>query len=159
MSESIADTTFGNPSAYSWLIPTDLAVDTSYKIIITSITDLSIIDTSDASFSIIPPSGVEIVNLDIPNDYNLLQNYPNPFNPSTNIRYSLPLASNVTIRIYNSIGENIITLMDNYQPAGNYMVDWNAVHYASGIYFYSLEAIPSNRNQVYRSVKKMILLK
>ncbi|MCW9066058.1 MAG: T9SS type A sorting domain-containing protein, partial [Ignavibacteriaceae bacterium] len=92
-------------------------------------------------------------------NYVLKQNYPNPFNPSTKIRYSLPLASNVTIRIYNSIGENIITLVDNYQPAGNHTVDWNAAHYASGIYFYSLEAIPSDGDQIYNSVKKMILLK
>jgi len=49
--------------------------------------------------------------------------------------------------------------VDNYLPAGNYEVDWNAVQYASGIYFYSLEAIPSDGNQVYHSVKKMILLK
>jgi hypothetical protein len=56
--ERVIDTTFGNP-AYSWVIPTDLTADTSYKIIITSIIDPSIIDTSDASFSIVPPSGVE----------------------------------------------------------------------------------------------------
>jgi hypothetical protein len=156
---TVVDTTFGYPAAYRWLVPNDLTVDTSYKIIIVSIKDSSVIDTSDASFSIIPPSGVEIVNLDIPDDYNLFQNYPNPFNPSTKIRYSLPLASNVTIKIYNSIGENIITLVENYLPAGNYEVDWNAVQYASGIYFYSLEAIPSDGNQIYHSVKKMILLK
>ena len=156
--DRVIDTVFGNP-AYAWLIPTDLTIDTSYKIIITSLADPSIVDTSDASFSIIPPSGIEIVNLDIPNDYNLLQNYPNPFNPSTKILYSLPFASNVTIRIFNSIGENIITLVDNFLPAGNYTVDWNAAQYASGIYFYSLEAIPSDGNQIYHSVKKMILLK
>jgi len=80
---TVVDTTFGYPSAYRWLVPNDLTVDTSYKIIITSIKDPSIIDTSDASFSIIPPSEVEIVNLGIPNDYDLFQNYPNPFNPTT----------------------------------------------------------------------------
>ena len=156
---TVVDTTYGYPSAYRWLITNDLTADTSYKIIIMSIKDSSIIDTSDASFSIITPSGVEIVNLDIPDEYDLFQNYPNPFNPSTKIGYSLPLASNVAIRIYNSIGENVITLVDNYHPAGNYEVDWNAVQYASGIYFYSLEAIPSDGNQIYHSVKKMILLK
>jgi hypothetical protein len=156
--DRVIDTTFGNP-AYAWLIPNDLTVDTSYKIIITSLADPSIADTSDASFTISPPSGVEIVNLGIPNDYDLFQNYPNPFNPSTKIRYSLPLASNVTVRIYNSLGENITTLVDNYQPLGNYEVDWNAVQFATGIYFYSLEAIPSDGNQIYHSVKKMILLK
>ncbi|HEY6438338.1 MAG TPA: T9SS type A sorting domain-containing protein, partial [Ignavibacteriaceae bacterium] len=156
---NISDKTFGNPSAYNWQIPTDLTADTAYKIIITSIIDPTIIDTSDASFSIIPPSGVEIINNDIPTDYNLLQNYPNPFNPSTRIRYSLPVESIATIKIYNSIGEKVLTLVDNYQSAGNYMVDWNAVQFASGIYFYSLEAIPSDGNKIYRSVKKMILIR
>jgi len=157
--ETIVDKTFGFPSAYSWLIPTNLVADTSYKIIIVSIVDSSIIDTSDASFSIIPPSGVEIVNSDIPDEYNLFQNYPNPFNPSTKIRYSLPFASNVTIKIYNSLGEYITTIVDNNQLSGNYEVDWNAAKLATGIYFYSLEAIPSDGNKIFHSVKKMILLK
>jgi hypothetical protein len=156
---TIVDSTFGYPSAYSWQIPVNLVADTSYKIIIVSIKDSTIIDTSDASFSIIAPSGIEIVNSELPNEYNLFQNYPNPFNPSTKIRYSLPFASNVTIRIYNSLGENITTLVDNYQLPGNYEVDWNATQLATGIYFYSLEAIPSDGNQIYHSVKKMILLK
>lgn len=156
---SIVDTTFGYPSAYRWLIPNDLNVDTSYKIIVRSIKDSSIIDTSDASFSIIPPSGVEVVNSEIPDDYNLFQNYPNPFNPSTKIRYSLPFASNVSIKIYNSLGEYITTIVDNNQLPGNYEVDWNASKLATGIYFYSLEAIPSVGNQIFHSVKKMILLK
>ena len=149
----------GFPSAYRWQIPNNLVPDTSYKIIIKSITDPSIIDTSDASFSIIPPSEVEVVNSEIPDEYDLFQNYPNPFNPSTKIRYSLPFASNVTIKVYNSLGEYIATIVDNKLSPGNYEVDWNASNLASGIYIYSLEAIPSDENQIFHSVKKMILLK
>jgi hypothetical protein len=156
---TIVDTTFPNPGAYSWLIPTDLTVDSSYKIIITSITDPSVIDTSDASFSITPPSGVETEILEIPDDYNLSQNYPNPFNPSTTIRYSLPLQSQVSVKIYNSIGENISELVNSTQSAGSYQANWNAGNVASGIYFYSIEAIPTDGSEVFRSVKKMILLK
>jgi hypothetical protein len=156
---TIIDTTFGNPSAYTWLIPTDLTVDTSYKVIITSITDPSITDTSDASFSITPPVNVETENLEIPDDYNLFQNYPNPFNPSTTIRYSLPVQSQVTVKIYNSIGENISEIVNLTQSAGSYQVNWNAGNVASGIYFYSIEAIPTDGSAVFRSVKKMILLK
>jgi len=156
---TIVDKTFGFPNAYSWQIPANLVADTSYKIIIINITDSSIVDTSDESFSIIPPSGVVIVNSEIPDEYNLFQNYPNPFNPSTKIRYSLPFQSNVTIKIYNSLGEYIAKIVDNNQLPGNYEVDWNAPKLATGIYFYSLQAIPSDGNQNFHSVKKMILLK
>jgi len=156
---TIVDTTYPNPSAYRWLIPTDLTVDTSYKIIITSITDPSIIDTSDASFSITPPGDVEIVNLEIPDDYQLFQNYPNPFNPGTTIRYSIPIQSNVRLRVYNSIGENIADLINNNQEAGSYEINWNAGNFASGIYFYSVEAIPSDGTEIFKYVRKMILLK
>jgi hypothetical protein len=156
---TIVDTTYPDPGAYRWLIPTDLTVDTSYKIIITSITDPSIIDTSDASFSITPPSGVETENLEIPDDYSLFQNYPNPFNPSTTIRYSLPLQSQVTVKIYNSIGESISELVNLTQSAGSYQVNWNAGNVASGIYFYSIAAIPTDGTEIFRSVMKMILLK
>jgi hypothetical protein len=156
---SIVDTTFPNPGAYRWLIPTDLTVDTSYKIIITSITDPSIIDTSDASFSITPPGGVEIINLEVPDDYQLFQNYPNPFNPGTTIRYSIPTQSQVRLRVYNSIGENIADLINDNQNAGSYEINWDAGNFASGIYFYSVEAIPSDGTEIFRSVKKMILLK
>jgi len=157
--ERTIDTAFGNP-AYSWLIPTDLTADTSYKIIITSIADPSIIDTSNASFSITPPTtGIETENLEIPDDYNLFQNYPNPFNPSTTIRYAVPLQSYVIVKIYNSLGENIAELVNLSQSAGSYQVDWNAGNAASGIYFYSMEAVPTDGSNSFRSVRKMILLK
>jgi len=156
--ERVIDTAFGNP-AYAWIIPSDLTADTSYKIIITSLADPSLVDTSDASFSITPPSDVETVNQGIPDDYNLFQNYPNPFNPSTTIRYSLPVQSQVTVKIYSSIGENISEIVKLTQSAGSYQVNWNAGNVASGIYFYSIAAIPTDGSEVFRSVKKMILLK
>jgi len=157
--DRVIDTTFGNP-AYAWSIPTDLTADTSYKIIITSLADPSIVDTSDASFSITPPtSDVEIGNLEIPEDYVLFQNYPNPFNPSTTIRYAVPFQSYVTIKIYNSLGENIAELVNLSQSAGSYQVDWNASNVASGIYFYSMEAVPTDGSNPFQSVRKMILLK
>jgi len=156
---TIVDTTYPNPSAYRWLIPTDLTVDTSYKIIITSITDPSIIDTSDASFSITPPVDVEITNLEVPDEYKLFQNYPNPFNPSTTIRYSIPTQSNVRLSVYNSIGENIADLINANQSGGSYEINWDAGNFASGIYFYSVEAIPFDGTEIFRSVRKMILLK
>ncbi len=111
------------------------------------------------SFEVMAPSGVETVNSEIPNDYNLFQNYPNPFNPSTTIRYAVPLQSYVTVKIYNSLGENIAELINLSQSAGSYQVDWNASNVASGIYFYSIEVIPTDGSEYFHSVKKMILLK
>jgi hypothetical protein len=156
--ERVIDTTFGNP-AYTWIVPTDLTADTSYKIIITSLADPSIVDTSNASFSITPPTDVEPVDLGIPNDFSLFQNYPNPFNPNTTIRYAIPIQSQVKVKIYNSIGESIAELVNLTQSAGSYQVNWDAGNVASGIYFYSIEAIPTDGTKYFHSVKKMILLK
>jgi len=87
------------------------------------------------------------------------QNYPNPFNPSTTIRYSIPTRSNVRLIVYNSIGENIADLINANQNAGSYDINWDAGNFASGIYFYSVEAIPADGSDFFRSVRKMILLK
>ncbi len=94
-----------------------------------------------------------------PDGFYLSQNYPNPFNPSTTIRYSIPVQSQVTINIYNALGENIADLINSNQSAGSYEVSWDAENVASGIYFYSIEAIPSDGTDYSHSVKKMILLK
>ncbi|NNG28081.1 MAG: T9SS type A sorting domain-containing protein [Ignavibacteriaceae bacterium] len=147
------DSTYGNPSAYAWLIPTDLTVDTSYKIIITSLADPLLVDTSDASFSITPPSGVEIVELEIPEDYHLFQNYPNPFNPKTAIEFQLPVRSAVTLKIYDALSNEIAVLVDEEMESGSYKVDFNAVNIASGIYFYRIQA------GYFVQTKKMILMK
>ena len=156
---TIIDTLFSINGGYLWAFTDSIPSDTSYKVFVQSLSDNSLQDMSDASFTIeYIPVGVEQV-AGLPENFKLEQNYPNPFNPSTRIRYSLPMASNITIKIYNSIGENVATLIDDYQSVGNYEVNWDAAYYASGIYFYSLEAIPSDGSQMYRSVKKMILLK
>ena len=92
-------------------------------------------------------------------NYVLEQNYPNPFNPSTTIKYAIPHQSYVTVKIFNSIGENIEELVNKSQSAGSYQVDWIASNVASGIYFYSLEAVPTDGSNPFKSVRKMILLK
>ena len=85
--------------------------------------------------------------------YTLFQNYPNPFNPVTNIQYSISNEGYIMLRIYNSLGEEIKTLVSEQQTIGNYSVNFNASDLPSGIYFYTLVA--GN----YRETKKMILLK
>jgi hypothetical protein len=77
-------------------------------------------------------------------DFSLKQNYPNPFNPSTNISFSLPSRQNIILRVYNSLGQLITTLVNGEYDAGNYSVDFNASNQPSGIYFYNLQAGQKN---------------
>jgi hypothetical protein len=97
---------------------------------------------------------------DIPSGFVLEQNYPNPFNPTTTIRYQIPEASRVIIRIYNLLGQNIATLVNEQRRAGSYSVEWNASDVPSGVYFYRTEAVSvSDPDKRFVDVKKMILLK
>ena len=90
---------------------------------------------------------------EIPIEYKLEQNYPNPFNPITTISYSLPADGLVKIKVYDLLGREIISLVNNFQVAGRHLVQVDGSNLSSGIYFYSIEA--SN----FRAVKKMILIK
>ncbi len=89
----------------------------------------------------------------LPTTYNLEQNYPNPFNPSTTIKFSLPEAANVTLRIYNTLGQRVDEIVNTNLEAGWYNYQWEAGNTATGIYIYEL------RTDKFISVKKMILMK
>lgn len=86
-------------------------------------------------------------------NYSLSQNHPNPFNPLTNISYSLPVSGDVTLIIYNILGEEVSRLVNGFRQAGEYQTQWNASNVSSGIYFYRLRAGD------YAETKKMVLLK
>jgi hypothetical protein len=75
-----------------------------------------------------------------PAKYELSQNYPNPFNPETNIKYSIPEKSNVSLKIYNILGSEVATLFDGVQPAGNYIATFSGKECATGVYFYRLQS-------------------
>ena len=98
-------------------------------------------------------TGIENQNTGTPMAYELNQNYPNPFNPSTLIRYAIPEQGIVTLRVYNLLGEEVVTLVDGFKNAGSYDVTFNASNLSSGIYFYQI-----NSNN-FVSTKKMILMK
>ena len=86
---------------------------------------------------------VGIVNNDppvVPVNLLLYNNYPNPFNPTTTIKYALPKASDVHLTLYNLRGEEVARLVDKEQHAGYHEVKWDANNFASGIYFYRLQA-------------------
>jgi hypothetical protein len=94
-----------------------------------------------------------------PREYMLSQNYPNPFNPSTSIRYSLPLESQIKLVIINSLGEEVVELFSGIKNEGFHEITWNAEGYPSGVYFCQLKAESVNNQLVYNSTKKLILVK
>ncbi|MGE5410628.1 MAG: LamG-like jellyroll fold domain-containing protein [Clostridiales bacterium] len=99
-----------------------------------------------------------IISVDVPKEYKLLQNSPNPFNPSTAIKFQLPVSSFVTVKIYDQIGREVTTLVNEEKPSGSHIIYWNGKDkngnsVASGIYLYRLSA--GN----YVETRKMNLLK
>jgi hypothetical protein len=96
--------------------------------------------------------GVEVLP-GVPVMFELSQNYPNPFNPKTVINFSIPEAGNVILKVYNSLGQEVATLLNEYKAASNYKVDFNASNLSSGVYFYTLEA------NNFKLTKKMVLIK
>jgi hypothetical protein len=87
------------------------------------------------------------------NTFSLSQNYPNPFNPSTKISWQIPVGGWQTLKIYDVLGIEVTTLVNEYKPAGSYEVEWEATGLASGVYFYQLKA------DDFVETKKMILMK
>jgi hypothetical protein len=85
------------------------------------------------------------------NTFNLSYNYPNPFNPSTKIKYSVPLSSNVELKVFDILGNEIETLVSEEKPAGTYEVTWHAANLPSGVYFYQL------KTGSFMETKKMVL--
>lgn len=97
--------------------------------------------------------GITNISNEVPNEYLLKQNYPNPFNPVTNIEFSIPKSGNVKLVIYDMLGRDVKTLVDESLNAGSYKVDMNASELSSGTYFYKLTSGD------YTEIKKMVLVK
>jgi len=100
-----------------------------------------------------PDSVVSVEDESVPTTYQVFQNYPNPFNPNTTIKFSLPFASNATLKIYSALGEEVAVLLDKKLTRGTYEVEWNATDMPSGVYFYQL------KTEGYIETKKMLLMK
>ena len=98
-------------------------------------------------------TSVDEENNIVPDGFQLMQNYPNPFNPSSRIRYSIPQISYVTLKVFDILGNEIATLVNEEKGPGVYSVSINAVKYASGIYFYKLQA------GSFVETRKMVLLR
>jgi hypothetical protein len=104
------------------------------------------------TITITPATGI-IKNEETASSYSLAQNYPNPFNPVTKISYSIPKSSNVTLKIYDILGQEVASLVNEKQDIGSYSVEFDASKLTSGIYYYKIEA------GEFTSVKKMTLVK
>ncbi|MFC2103203.1 T9SS type A sorting domain-containing protein [Bacteroidota bacterium] len=97
------------------------------------------------------PTGIK--NDKIPTSYLLYQNYPNPFNPTTKISYSIPQRSFVSLKVYDAIGNEIMTLLDGELTTGEHEIEFDDTEYTSGIYFYQL------KSNFFSDTKKMLLIK
>jgi hypothetical protein len=133
------------------------------------ITDFLQINTTNGTGSLIGPTDYRTVNglaimgeissienitaHTLPTRFELSQNYPNPFNPSTSIEFSIPKKGQVSLKIYNMLGEEIATLVSEKLNPGRYKKEWNAGNYASGVYFYRLDTVE------FVQTKKLVLIK
>lgn len=91
--------------------------------------------------------------LTIPDSYQLSQNYPNPFNPSTKINFTIPVNGQVSLKVYNILGKEVMSLVNDIMPAGKHEITFNGSNLNSGTYFYRLQS----GNFV--ETKKMLLVK
>ncbi|HET6271885.1 MAG TPA: choice-of-anchor B family protein [Bacteroidota bacterium] len=114
-------------------------------------TSVSSQDTSQ--FVCTGPISDVTTDLGTPAEFQLVQNYPNPFNPNTVIRYQLPTSSRVVLKVYNLIGKEVATLVDDTKPAGSHDVQFDAQSLSSGVYFYTLRA------GGLQATRKMVLMK
>ncbi|HXG01227.1 MAG TPA: FlgD immunoglobulin-like domain containing protein, partial [Bacteroidota bacterium] len=100
----------------------------------------------------------------VPSQFALEQNYPNPFNPTTTIRYALPKSARVMLRVYDMLGREVKVLKDDLVAAGTHEVVWDGKNaagstVASGVYFYQMEARPTDGSTAFTSMRKMLLVK
>lgn len=146
--------TVSSTGGYRWNIPVNLSLNSNYKILIKSSVNPAISDMSDQTFSIIDTvsavDGNRIKNM----NFSLSQNYPNPFNAETRISYTLPRRSHVSLKVYDLLGKEVATLVDEIQSPNRYTIHFDASQLTTGIYFYKLK---TEGDQV--ETRKMIIIK
>jgi len=98
-------------------------------------------------------TGIKEIGNNLPKDFYLTQNSPNPFNPITRIKYNVPFSAFVSIKVYDLLGNNIKSLVEEYKQAGTYEIDFNGSNLSSGTYYYQLTS------GKYSTTKKMVLIK
>jgi hypothetical protein len=132
-----------NTGFYAWVVPSYVAAGDAYTVRVRSVDDTSIKDFSDQNFSVLE-AAQPLLTAD---------SYPNPFNPETTIRFSLPVAEQVKVQVYDALGQRVATLVDGYRSAGTHHVRFAASHLGSGYYFFRIETSDQ------ALVRRMLLLK
>ncbi len=114
----------------------------------------------EISIGALGTNGVREVGGELPAEFKLDQNYPNPFNPITAIRYHVPSSSFITLKLFNTLGQEVMTLVNEQQNSGNYEVAVNADRLPSGVYYYRLIASDVNTGRsLMKSIRKAVLVK
>ncbi len=122
--------------------------DTQYPVSLTQS-----VNRANIQFELSLMTGISNEFASVPETYSLSQNYPNPFNPTTKINFSIPKQGFVTLKVYDVLGKEVKTLVNEQKPIGNYNIEFNGSNLASGVYFYRLEAGD------FKEIKRMILIK
>jgi len=136
----------------AWTVPT-IEQGNDYQIKILSVVTAEVYDQSDSNFTITSRIDVNDILSGISTTYELFQNFPNPFNPSTTIYYALPKEGSVELKIYDILGNEIMTFNEEEQSAGYHKIEFDATRFNSGVYIYRLQA------GIFVETKKMILLR
>lgn len=123
-----------------------------YLVVATKV-DMNFTDGDVYARFVSPVTDVEYNEYNIPNKFELFQNYPNPFNPRTTISYQLPVSSNVTLKVYDILGNEVATLVKELKEAGTHNTEFDASKLCSGVYLYRLQTGSFDQN------KKMLILK
>ena len=140
-------------------------IDTQTEIGNTYYYRISAVDFHDNESDFSEIVSATIVSIDesanLPTEFALSQNYPNPFNPITTIEYSIPVESKVILKVFDTIGKEVSTLVNEHQSAGYYQVQWDASTYSSGVYFYQIQVSDPGGIGAgeFLKIRKMILIK
>ncbi|HTY09792.1 MAG TPA: T9SS type A sorting domain-containing protein [Bacteroidota bacterium] len=148
ISNEVSDTSYGDK-----ILATGDKIPSLIGIIYYNNNNYMVVPRTNADYIGLVTTRVAEVKSAIPTQYSLDQNFPNPFNPSTTIRYSLPAAGRVQMKVYNVLGQEVSTLVNAQQQAGMYEVTFDASRLASGVYFYRISS------EKFTQVKKMMLIK
>jgi hypothetical protein len=145
---------YSNIASYCIKPSTDTGFVISGNAFISSINNAdALIIKTDSAFNTPLITGIRNIGSGYPEDFKLEQNYPNPFNPVTKISYSIAKQGLVTLKIYDMLGREIKTLVNEVKTPRAYIVDFNGSNFASGVYFYKIQAGD------FMQVKRMVLIK